>query len=121
MKYLKKFNEIAGGYRGLNIGRFWGSDTRLPSTKDIKDILKGLSLKKVLKWTPPKRKAFSSTEIDLRDKKREILKIGNCPENWMDIPVTWEDVSSWSKRDTKKKIAKERMLPWFNLKKQRER
>lgn len=87
-----KINEGAGEYRG------YGSDFsgRLPSIEDIKDILKGLSTKKVLEWTPPKtitgekRISLSKTEIDLKEKKEKLLKLYNCPESWIDKKLKLE-------------------------------
>lgn len=85
MRHIKSFNEIVGGYRGDYFS--------LPNIEDLKDIYKGLSISRILQWTPPeKRIALSRTEIDLRDKKREILNKYGCPSDWIKRKLTKEDV-----------------------------
>lgn len=83
MKKIHDFNNFSinegfGGYRGFGPEEF-----TLPSMEDIKDILTGMSLKKVLAWTPPKRAALSKTEQDLKDKKLKLLKKFGCPESYL--------------------------------------
>lgn len=105
MKHIKKFNEGWGAYRGPKLpgAETLLGDQRYPNWDDIKDILKGLSITQVLKWTPPsKRISLSRTEESLRDKKIKILKKYNCPDDWVNKPLTKDELLKWMIRDSKR-------------------
>lgn len=88
---LPKFEAI-GGMRG---------PFGLPNKEDITDIVKGFSKREILKWTPPRtvsgarRIALSDTEKMLSDKKIEIMRQYNCPEEWYYKVLTFDDIKCW--------------------------
>src|ERR1035437_323102 len=95
MRHLKRFNEVAGNYRGIKLP-FIGYT---PNLEDIKDILKGLKIngvlvtpKAILKWAPPDRVALSATENDLSTKKQELLAYYGCPKDWYKKSLSMNDI-----------------------------